>query len=256
MGGNEAMKAKTPDLQSKSSVKLRGSSLLVLSAACISLFGCDLSGLAQKKTNAVLATTPSSGSQTGGGGSPTNNAPPAPSAPVEVPVNISSTGTAGIRDFVAVVPAMSAVTGIPISNNNVRNYYYASITRMSVDGSGTAVSSALLATYTTMASVFCWELDNQEAGGTKNIFAALDFSKGTDQLTPAVRTALLNKLTQQFWGRLPTATEATTFNTMLDEVSAALATVGGNYNNNYEKTKMIALSSCTAILSSLEFLKN
>jgi hypothetical protein len=255
------MKARRPDLHSKYSFKLRGklrwNSLLALSAACISLFGCDLTGLAQKKVDAKLAATnsgsPSTGAQTGG--SPTNNTPPAPSAPVDVPVTISSTGTAGIRDFVQLVPAMSAVTGIPMSNTNVQNYYKSAITRMSVDGSGTAISSALLATYTTMASIFCQELVTKESppNGPAVLFADLDYTKGVSGLTPTVRAALLKKLTQQFWGRDPSTGESASFNTMLDEISTAL---NGTGNTSNDKTKAIALSSCTTILSSLDFLKN
>jgi hypothetical protein len=40
---------------------------------------------------------------------------------------------------------------------------------------------------------------------------------------------------------------------MLDEISTALNGVG---NNSTDKTKAIALSACTSILSSLDFLKN
>ncbi|MFL5812561.1 MAG: hypothetical protein ACJ763_03210 [Bdellovibrionia bacterium] len=236
------------------------SSLLALSVACISLFGCDLSELSQKKTDAKLVA-PTSGSSSNGaqtGGSPTNNAPatpPAPSAPVNVPVTISSTGTAGIRDFIQVVPAMSAVTGIPMSNTNVQRYYSSAITRMSVDGSGTAVSSALLATYTTMASIFCQELVTKESppNGPAVLFADLDYTKGVSGLTPAARAALLKKLTQQFWGRDPSTGESASFNTMLDEISTPLNGVGVS---STEKTKTIALSACTTILSSLDFLKN
>lgn len=270
MRGNQSMKAKRPNLQSKSSTQFRGklrgkfhgSALLTLSVACISLVGCDLSGLTQKKSNAVLVSTNSgsssnsSGTQTGG--SPTNNAPPAPSAPVNVPVSISSTGTAGIRDFVAVVPAMSAVTGIPVTNSNVQNYYNSAITRMSVDGSGAAVSPALLATYTTMASIFCQELVNKESppNGPAVLFADLDYTKGVSGLTPSVRAALLSKLTQRFWGRNPSTGESATFNTLLDEISTQLNGITGYYTDSTSKTKAIALSACTSILSSLDFLKN
>jgi hypothetical protein len=245
------MKIKRPQAQLKSSL----SSLLALTAACVSLFGCELT---QKKIDAKMASvssgSSSSGSQTGT--SPAYNAP-APSAPVDVPVNISSTGTAGIRDFVQIVPAMSAVTGVPMSNTAVQKYYSSAITRMSVDGSGTAISSALLATYTTMASIFCQQLVAKELSpGPRVIFADLDFTKGPAGLTPAVRTALLKKLTQQFWGRDPSAGESTTFNTMLDEISAPLNGVTGIYGTANERTKVIALSACTTILSSLDFLKN
>lgn len=259
MRGNKAMKPN----QLKEPLQHSLNTLVVLSVACVSLSGCDFSAMTQKKTDAKISVV-SSGSSSNGtngaptGGSPTNNAPPAPSAPVTVPVTISSTGTAGIRDFIQVVPAMSAVTGIPVSNSNVQNYYSSAITRMSVDGSGTAVSSALLATYTTMASIFCQELVTKESppNGPAVLFSDLDYTKGVSGLTPAVRAALLKKLTNQFWGRDPSAGESATFNTMLDEISTQLNGITGYYTDSTSKTKAISLSSCTAILSSLDFLKN
>lgn len=248
--------------KSREQLKHSLNTLIVLSVACLSLSGCDFSALTQKKLDAKLVSPGSSSSSSSGGtqtgGAPTNNAPsapPAPSAPVDVPVTISSTGTAGIRDFVSIVPAMSAVTGIPMSNTSVQNYYKSAITRMSVDGSGTAVSSALLATYTTMASIFCQQLVAKESppNGPAVLFADLDYTKGVSGLTPTVRAALLKKLTQQFWGRDPSTGESASFNTMLDEISTPLNGVGVN---STEKTKTIALSACTTILSSLDFLKN
>jgi len=64
---------------------------------------------------------------------------------------------------------------------------------------------------------------------------------------------MMTKLTNQFWGRNPSPGELTTFNTMLDEISTSLSGVG---SSSTEKTKTVALSACTAVLSSLDFLKN
>lgn len=194
-----------------------------------------------------------------------------------VPPPPPQAGTIGVRHLDQLSLSMSAVTGVPMSsggspagpvdyNGNpisdsngaitFASYNQEILPWLSPDGSAGSVTPGMLLSATGAASLYCSTMLHKEASKL-NLLAGtgIKFSSGSAGLTPAVVSAVLGQLTNQFWRRTATAAELQILTT---SVSDAIAGLQGGTSSitdpSSQATQVVLLVPCTVALSSIAFL--
>lgn len=170
----------------------------------------------------------------------------------EVVFNYDGEGTVGVLHFAQIRQAMSAVTGVSPTDNQVANFYDLTKARYSTQGNVETISPAMLLATTAMAGVFCSRLIAAEkllAGNARKVFNAVNFTVNQTGLNAQVRGDVFQRLAQAFWRRAPNNEELQILNTTVDEG------LTGRPNSVNETTNAM-LVACTAALSSVDFIQN
>jgi hypothetical protein len=177
-----------------------------------------------------------------------------PRGPAPRPDLTSPPPTVAIRTGNQLVRSMSAVTGIDVTDPDVRRYYAMVAARLSSDGNALGVGSSMLLADTSLAGVFCQKLLAKEAAmasGQRKFFGAVDFTQDTTALSTSARDAVFQQLGHVFLRRQLSADEMTTMANSFDEVVSALTAaglVGG------AQTQAALLASCVGVLGNLELM--
>jgi hypothetical protein len=176
-------------------------------------------------------------------------------------------GTAAVKDYLQIRESMAAVTGVdPVATTAINTFYNGAKSRLSSDGSASALSPATLLTSVSLAGLFCQSLVSSAVnpGGSapnanaSRIFAGVDFTKVPQTAASAtVRQNVINQLSQSFLGRAPAAAESATLLQAMTDMETGLTTGGTRPRAaSVADTASVMLGACTAVLGSLEFIAN
>lgn len=172
---------------------------------------------------------------------------PAPEPPVtEVSVDL------GIRNFEFVLQSFSEVTGVPITNNDVRRTYEEVESQLPTEQDVKSFISANQVAITKLATTFCDELvDN--ANLRASIWPNINFgSRSNDVYTESNKQYLIHSALSAFWGE-PTSEQGDR-NAVAIELVNLLNALLEDADNNSSTTRMVAKGVCIPVLASAEVL--
>ena len=181
-------------------------------------------------------------------------------AALEAPGTGMADGTVGIRNFAQLLPAMSAVTGVPQTNAQVQAYFKSAKSGLSLDGSSAGTTSALLLAAAAIGGVVCQQSVSAEsaldkANPARVLFGGVDFTQDPSAafLNVTVQIQVINAIAQRAWGRAPTATET---QILVDDLNDTAAVFSGSGSSSLALNQILAFSLCAVFLSSPDFLRN
>lgn len=156
----------------------------------------------------------------------------------------------GVKNFAQMNAALSAITGVPVSNPAVSAFYNSSQQALPPDNSITAFLGSHQSAISQLADMYCGTAVSMNT----SLFTGVDLTQtnaasylGTTQPGTAVRTTLINNLVTAAVGSNvnPTsATDATNeLNNLIDKLVAATPSGTG-------RTAAIAQAACTAVMGS------
>lgn len=112
-------------------------------------------------------------------------------------------------------------------------------------------SAPMVMAVTQLASLFCNAMITSDAGladpSQRRAHKGVDFTKGMEAMTPAIRTSVLHSYTELYWQRDPTPDELKLLLSYMD-------TVSGADPKTTQGTTNALLLTCTLVSSSLDFL--
>lgn len=151
------------------------------------------------------------------------------------------------------VRSMAAVTGISYASAII-NEYNARKSLMTTDYSLESVTAPMLVSIANLGSQFCNELIKEEVkkmAADRKFFGQIDFSKAVANVSDLQFDQTLNILGQNFWGRDLSVEEKSIFNEAKTEFINAIPEAS---KNSSTQTQNLILSTCTGMLSALEFI--
>src|SRR5713226_4009228 len=86
-------------------------------------------------------------------------------------------GTVGIKNFLQLRASMSAVTGVPVRDPGVDDYFQRNKTHFSPDGRVGTITGPMMLAHSGMAGVFCSKLVDNESSApasSRKFFSAVD----------------------------------------------------------------------------------
>jgi len=170
----------------------------------------------------------------------------------------SFVGTAGVKNVNQLLLSMTTVTNInpsTLTNSSIANQYKIISPFLSADGSVGSINSAMLLAITGLAGQVCQVFVAAEAV-TPNVLAqtTVTFSgpNWSTQFTssPTVSTNVINALSNQFWGRLPTSDEMTA---LMNALQGSVTTIPTT-DTGTQAVQDILMVPCTIMLASPAFL--
>ncbi len=163
----------------------------------------------------------------------------------------SDQGTVGIRNFAQIRESMSEVTGVPVSDTDVTNYYNANRARFSLDGNVESVTPSMLLAISSMAGIYCGKFVAAEqalAATQRKAFTSVDFARNQAQFTSTVASDVATRLARIFWRRMPSAVEIAAVQEVLDESKTRA--------NSTNETRNALIAACAAQLSARDFIRS
>ncbi len=158
-------------------------------------------------------------------------------------------GTAGIKNFLQVRASMSTVTGVPVTDPDVDDYFQRNKTHFSADGRVGTISGPMMLAHSSIAGIFCSRLVANESSapaGSRKFFSAVDFTQDPTALTDAIRRDAIRRTFQNVLTRVPEESEFTILLRAMNEAAAGR-------DLTTDLTSNLCLITCTAVLASIEF---
>ena len=162
--------------------------------------------------------------------------------------------------FAGVVPAVKnsrrilqslvVATGVPATHPPIAAYYGGASSRLPRFGQASEVNAPMMLTFATLASLFCQEFIRRDADlppAQRRAHSLIDFTRGPDAMTVAVRERTIEEYAELFFGRGPSAVERLLFLEEMDQLGAGQAPAP-------QLTRDILLATCTTVASSVDSL--
>jgi len=164
--------------------------------------------------------------------------------------SVHSLADVGIKNYRQLYSTMSVVTGVPKNNPATSTYFTTAYRRLSETGAVTSVTAPLLLTTTVLASRFCKEMINIEAGknsGQRTAHGAVDFAKGPKSFIESSQRDVLTRYAYLFWGMQPTQNELNIGLQVFAESAQGLTDTADNL-------RKVLLAGCSPALASLNLI--
>jgi hypothetical protein len=158
-------------------------------------------------------------------------------------------GTVGIKNFLQLRASMSTVTGVPVSDPGVDDYFQRNKTHFSSDGRVGTISGPMMLAHSGLAGIFCSKLVDNESSApssSRKFFSAVDFTRNPTAFTDAIRRDAIRRTFQNILTRVPEEAEFTILLRAMNEASAGRPLTA-------DLTSNLCLITCTAVLASIEF---
>jgi hypothetical protein len=153
-----------------------------------------------------------------------------------------------IKNFRQIFQSLVAATGIPGTTGDIASYYADAQTRLPRNGVVGEVSAPMMLSFTALSSLFCRDMiqaDRAKAPSSRRAHKKVDFTKGQDAFTPAIRENVIEEYAGLFWGRSPSAIETLLVLELIDEVGAGELPAAAVLDQ-------MLLLACTSVASSVD----
>ena len=157
----------------------------------------------------------------------------------------------GLKNFRELPAALTVATGVPLTTPSIQLTLKKVASQLPLKGQVEEMSSPYILAVTELVGDFCQEMITQESAkpaAERLAFRDVDFKVGPKQFVPATKDAVINELSDIFWGRGPTGEEMASLKQSVDEGATGVST-----SSTAETTNLMKIL-CSTFGTSLEFL--
>ena len=155
----------------------------------------------------------------------------------------------GIKNFRQIVQSYSSLTGVPVTDADVKATIDETQSRLPKFGKPDEVNSAMLLAMTSLSGMFCQKMiasDMTKAMGQRRAHNTVDFTKIPSTYSDDARKAIVDEYAQLFWGRSATDAEKMALIKTFQDLQVS----GGD---NVDGLQKALKATCTVVGSSQEF---
>lgn len=156
---------------------------------------------------------------------------------------------AGMKSHEQILFTMSALTGVPVTNGNVRNVYNQVVTTLPTDNDIKVFLPPHQLAISKLAAEYCHTLVEDAAlrAGVWPTYAGFTLTPGTG-LSTANRELLIQEVLQRFWGGIVSEADKNHAETELHQLIDDLLV--DEVTTNSQTTRNVIKGVCTTVLSS------
>lgn len=149
--------------------------------------------------------------------------------------------------------SMASVTGVEYVSS-ILNEYNGRKALMTTDYQLDSITAPMMVSIANLGSQYCNELirvESAQAAGVRKVFSGVDFTKGVSNLQDDQFNQVIGVLGFKFWGREISTEERAILHDARKEFIQAIPS---GSTNSAAQTRALILSTCTSMLSAVDFI--